>query len=118
MPQVPVNNVPNNSCDVRQTLMPLEQALAELEARAIPVSANEQVALKESLGRVLAQDLVSSINVPPADNSAMDGYAIRAADLFDNGKKEFVVSQRICAGPFFHAGLRAQHERRDDRRAG
>ncbi len=98
MPQAPEYNVSDNSCDVRQTLMPLEQALAELEARAVPVSANEQVALKESLGRVLAQDLVSSINVPPADNSAMDGYAIRAADLFDNGKKEFVVSQRICAG--------------------
>ena len=103
MPQVPENsnsksNFPDNSCDVRQTLMPLEQALAELEAGAVPVKSTQQVPLKDSLGRVLAEDLVSTINVPPADNSAMDGYAIRAADLFDNEKNEFVVSQRICAG--------------------
>ena len=103
MPQVPENNdpknnVPDNSCDLRQTLMPLEQALAELEARAVPVKSTQQVPLKESLGRVLAEDLVSTINVPPADNSAMDGYAIRVADLFENNKSEIIVSQRICAG--------------------
>ena len=46
-----------------------------------PVRAVEMVALRSSLGRVLARDLVSPINVPAHDNSAMDGYALRGADL-------------------------------------
>ena len=87
-----------NNCDVGQTLLSLDTALAELKARAIPIDKTEQVSLKESLGRVLATDLVSSINVPPADNSAMDGYAIRAADLSTTDKNVLLVSQRICAG--------------------
>ncbi|MEH6457623.1 MAG: hypothetical protein V7749_14945, partial [Cocleimonas sp.] len=90
-------NATDNSCDVRQILMPLDQALTELQARAIPIKNTQQVTLKESLGRVLAQDLISSINVPPADNSAMDGYALRASDLSDSNT-ELIVSQRICAG--------------------
>ena len=42
---------------------------------------NESVDLNDCLGRVLAADVVSSIDVPPADNSAMDGYALRREDL-------------------------------------
>lgn len=91
-----MSSSPDNSCDVRQILMPLDEALAELQSCAIPVKGAQQVPLIESLGRVLAQDLVSTINVPPADNSAMDGYAIRAADL--SGGNDLLVSQRICAG--------------------
>ena len=86
----------NNSCDIRQTLMPLDEALIQLESRANPVKAIEQVLLSDALGRVLAQDVVSNINVPPADNSAMDGYAVRASELVQD--KPLVVSQRICAG--------------------
>ena len=92
----------NNSCDVRQTLMPLDEALTQLEARAIPIKITEQVSLNESLGRIIAEDLISNINVPPADNSAMDGYAVRAYELSSSDSekkyKPFVVSQRICAG--------------------
>lgn len=96
----------NNNCDVGQSLISLEQALSELKSRVIPIERTEQVTLKESLGRVLAEDLVSKINVPPADNSAMDGYAIRVSDLTSEYLKEsskeirneFTVSQRICAG--------------------
>lgn len=87
-----------NNCDVGQTLLSLEHALAELKARAIQIDKTEQVSLKDSLGRVLAKDLVSSINVPPADNSAMDGYAVRASDLSNQNKNDLLVSQRICAG--------------------
>jgi molybdopterin molybdotransferase len=54
------------------------------------------VALSESLDRVLAEDVIASINVPPADNSAMDGYAVRYADCI--GLEEpLPVSQRIAA---------------------
>jgi molybdopterin molybdotransferase len=44
-----------------------------------PVRATEQVALRAALGRVLARDIISPINVPAHDNSAMDGYALRGA---------------------------------------
>lgn len=106
-----MTKVPGNNCDVGQTLMPLDEALAELEAIAIPVENTEVVTHKEALGRVLAEDIVSQINVPPADNSAMDGYAVRASDLDQNGENRFVVSQRICAGEtgeFLQAGTVAR----------
>jgi len=88
----------NNHCDVGQALISLEQALSELKAQANPIVEKEWVSLKEALGRVLAEDIVSTINVPPADNSAMDGYAFCAADLLKHESNEYGVSQRICAG--------------------
>ena len=50
-----------------------------------------------SAGKILAQDIVSEIKVPPLDNSQMDGYAVRCAD-FAGGRRNFPVSQRIFAG--------------------
>ncbi|MGB7451566.1 MAG: gephyrin-like molybdotransferase Glp [Lysobacterales bacterium] len=58
---------------------------------------DESVDLKECLGRVLAADVVSSIDVPPADNSAMDGYALRREDWQGAGHA-LEISQRITAG--------------------
>jgi len=61
--------------------LPVAQA-QEFIARLVPrVSAVEKVALRAALGRVLARDVVSTFNVPAHDNSAMDGYALRGADL-------------------------------------
>jgi molybdopterin molybdotransferase len=61
--------------------LPVAQA-QEFIARLVPrVQAVEMLALRSALGRVLARDLVSAIDVPAADNSAMDGYALRGADL-------------------------------------
>jgi molybdopterin molybdotransferase len=65
------------------------------------VSATEMVENKpllEALSRILAQSIQSSINVPPADNSAMDGYAINTADIATAGTTKLRVSQRIAAG--------------------
>ncbi len=56
----------------------------------------ETIPIAQSLGRILATDIVASIHVPPADNSAMDGYAIAIADL--QHRKDFPVSQTIAAG--------------------
>ena len=88
----------NNSCDYQQTLLPIDEALSLLESKAIPISDIEEVELKTALGRILAQDLSSKINVPPADNSAMDGYAINTSDLSSDTENKLKVSQRICAG--------------------
>jgi molybdopterin molybdotransferase len=65
--------------------LPVAQA-QEFIARLVPrVSAVESVALRSALGRVLARDIVSPIDVPAHDNSAMDGYALRGADLSASG---------------------------------
>ena len=82
-------------------MLPLADALKRL-AEVVSVSVEtEQVPLKDCLGRVLAQDLVSPMNVPPHDNSAVDGYAVFYADLNPNAPTTLPVNGRIAAGhPF------------------
>lgn len=79
------------------SLMPVEQALARLleMAEAAPIRERERVPLAQAQGRVLAVDLIASLDLPPWPNSAMDGYALRLADW--NGQP-LPVSQRIFAG--------------------
>ena len=62
-------------------LMPLEEALSRLQSSVNNVCEAMTVALPNALGFALAQDILSPINVPPFNNSAMDGYAMRQADL-------------------------------------
>ena len=78
-------------------LMPVEVALAKLLAlaEAAPVIESESVALADGDGRVLAEDLVASLDLPPWPNSAMDGYALNLADW---SGEPLPVSQRIFAG--------------------
>ena len=78
-------------------LLALDDALARLLGAAHPLGAPERVSTFEALGRVLAEDVRSALDVPPADNSAMDGYAIRCADVPAAGTI-LRVSQRIPAG--------------------
>jgi molybdopterin molybdotransferase len=81
----------------RAPLRPLDDALAALLAHAQPLAGVEQVSTFEADGRVLAQDLASALQVPPQDNSSMDGYAVRSAEIPDEGVV-LPVSQRIPAG--------------------
>ncbi|MEX2199112.1 MAG: molybdopterin molybdotransferase MoeA, partial [Burkholderiales bacterium] len=74
-------------------LLSVDEALAVLLAGARPVAEVEEVPTLEATGRVLAKAQSSTLDVPPMDNSAMDGYAVRIAD----GAKLRVV-QRIMAG--------------------
>ncbi|KAA6170385.1 gephyrin-like molybdotransferase Glp [Pseudomonas veronii] len=78
-------------------LMPVEDALRQLldMAEAAPIREQEVLPLAECDGRVLAQDMVSTLDLPPWPNSAMDGYAVRLADWTG---EPLVVSQRIFAG--------------------
>ena len=78
-------------------LMPVEVALARLLAlaEAAPILGTESVLLAASEGRVLAHDLMSSLDLPPWPNSAMDGYALNMADW---SGEPLMVSQRIFAG--------------------
>ncbi len=83
---------------MRAPLTPLDDALAELLAQAVPALGVETVDSFDADGRVLRQDATSPLQVPPADNSAMDGYAVRVADLAAAADAELPVSQRIPAG--------------------
>ncbi|WP_326538948.1 molybdopterin molybdotransferase MoeA [Pseudorhodoferax sp.] len=78
-------------------LKTLDEALAQLLGYAVPLSASESVSTFDADRRVLAQDVVSGLQVPPLDNSAMDGYALRCADAPAAGTV-LPVSQRIPAG--------------------
>ena len=78
--------------------MPVDKA-RELIARFLtPLSATERVALRTALGRVLAEDVISPINVPSHDNSAMDGYAVRFSDLKAVGEVTLKIAGASFAG--------------------
>ncbi|WP_422846610.1 gephyrin-like molybdotransferase Glp [Acidovorax sp. M2(2025)] len=81
----------------KSPLKPLDEALAELLAHAAPLAGTDTVATFDADGRVLAQDCISALHVPPQDNSSMDGYAVRCADVAAPGTV-LPVSQRIAAG--------------------
>jgi len=77
-------------------MLTYEQALENLLAAAQPLSRTETIDPVFALGRILARPAVSTINVPPADNSAMDGYAVRVTERVAG--QALPVSQRIPAG--------------------
>ena len=81
----------------RAPLLSLDDALERLLASASPSLSTEQVPVGDADGRVLTQDVVSALHVPPQDNSAMDGYALRCGDVVQPGTT-LPVSQRITAG--------------------
>jgi molybdopterin molybdotransferase len=82
-------------------LRPLDDALVQLLSHAAPLDGTEVVSTFEADGRVLAEDLASPLQVPPQDNSSMDGYAVRVAEIPDEGVV-LPVSQRIPAGSEAH----------------
>lgn len=79
-------------------LLPFEDGLKILKARAHRVVGSEIVPLIQALGRVLAEDIQSSLNVPPHDNSAVDGYAVRFSDLSQTTETRLPITARIAAG--------------------
>ncbi|TKC90201.1 molybdopterin molybdotransferase MoeA [Trinickia terrae] len=81
----------------RAPMLSTAEALATLLAAARPLAETETVSTLDALNRVLAVDVVSPLDVPPMHTSAMDGYAVRTADL-SHGDRRLPVSQRIPAG--------------------
>ncbi len=83
------------------TMIPFSEALEKLLSHAAPIERTKTIPTLYAEGRVLAEDIVSPVNVPPADNSQMDGYALRAEDIRGATPESPVVlpvSQRIPAG--------------------
>ena len=77
-------------------MLSFEEASSILRAAAQPVQRSECVEILDALGRVLSESVSAGLDVPPADNSAMDGYAVRVADIVPGNSLS--VSQRIPAG--------------------
>jgi molybdopterin molybdotransferase len=82
----------------RSPLLSVEDALATLLAHALPLDDSERVPLGKASGRVLSRDLLSPLDVPGFDNSAMDGYALHSRDMDIARTRGLVISQRIPAG--------------------
>ena len=78
-------------------MMTAQQALDHLLSHAKPVSETEKIAIQATLGRVLAENVNSLVDVPPLDNTSMDGYAVRTADTLNPGSI-LRIAQRIPAG--------------------
>ncbi len=89
-------------------LLPVAEALARIEG-VLPsllddVNQHEVLALQRCLGRVLAEDITSPIDVPSYTNSAMDGYAVAGANLPSSGEKDYQVIGTAWAGRPFNGG--------------
>ena len=94
----------------RPPLLTLDEALPQLLAHAHVLTETQSISTFDADGRVLAQDVVSALQVPPQDNSSMDGYALRFADCV-KADAVLKVTQRIPAGSHgttLHAGEAAR----------
>ena len=100
----------SNQTPQRAPLMSLDVALSQVLAQARVLPDSESVAILDADGRFLAEDLISGLQVPPQDNSSMDGYAVRLEDLPMAGAK-LKVTQRIPAGQSGHALLAGEAAR-------
>ncbi len=78
-------------------MLTAQQALDHLLSNAKAVGESETVAMQAALGRVLAENVNSLVDVPPLDNTSMDGYAVRTADTQVSGST-LKIAQRIPAG--------------------
>ena len=87
--------------DYDSSSMSVPKAREFIRAFLTPVTGVERVALRAALGRVLAADVVSPMRVPAHDNSAMDGYAVRFADLAADGEATLRVAGTSYAGTLF-----------------
>lgn len=79
-------------------LMPIAEMERLICERVAPVAEIEPVGLREAAGRVLARDLAATIDLPPFDNSAVDGYALRHADIDGRPETHLAIVDRVAAG--------------------
>lgn len=98
--------------DVTTHLISIDEALSRIAREASPATGTETVAIGAASGRVLAQSVRAEGHVPPFDNAAMDGYAIRTGDLSGTGPWTLPIKGRIAAGqaacPVFEKGTAIQ----------
>jgi molybdopterin molybdotransferase len=79
-------------------LMPVADVERLIAERVAAVHETEVVPIGRAVGRVVAADVVSPLSLPPFDNSAVDGYAVRHADLASAGETRLPIAERVTAG--------------------
>jgi molybdopterin molybdotransferase len=87
-------------------LLPLSEMERLIGERVAPVAETERVRLRGARGRVNAADVKAPVDLPPFDNSAVDGYAVRHADLREDGDTKLVIAGRLTAGARADIALR------------
>lgn len=87
-------------------LIPVDAALERVRARLRPVAGLTTLPLDDTLGAILAADLVAGMNVPPHDNSAVDGWSVYADDLAGTGETRLPIGGRVAAGQSLGRGQR------------
>ena len=87
-------------------LLRLDEMERLLGERIAPVAETERIPLHGARGRVIAVDVKAPIDLPPFDNSAVDGYAVRHADLHPDGDTTLAISSRLTAGARAHVALK------------
>ncbi len=87
------------------SLLSLDDALSRIKSAVQPITGNERIVLNAALGRTLAEEILSPIDVPAYTNSAMDGYAIIGSDLPTEGKVSLKVIGTSSAGHPFDGEL-------------
>ena len=98
----PLQTQPSCADDYDPASLSVAEALRRIDQVVVPITGFEKVALRSALSRVLAETLISPIDVPAHTNSAMDGYAVRAADLpGTEGIAELTVIGTAWAGAPF-----------------
>ncbi len=88
-------------------LLGTKDALLQLDQRLHAVAATETIPLNEAVGRILANNIISPMAVPPHDNSAVDGYALRYSDLSTVTDTKLKLIGRIAAGDACTTAVRA-----------
>jgi molybdopterin molybdotransferase len=79
----------------------VEEALERIDQDLQPIGEDEQVPIRSALGRIVAKNVFTQLKIPPHDNSAMDGYAVRGADLPTEGKAQLTVIGTSLAGQLY-----------------
>jgi molybdopterin molybdotransferase len=90
-------------------MMSVDEAVGIIAARVSAVQDVEAVSLAEADGRILARPILASLPLPPFTNSAVDGYAVRSADVPERGERAFPVAGRVQAGASAPAPLKPGH---------
>lgn len=93
-----IKKQPSCADEMEPALMPVDEAVRRIADLITPLAACETLPIRECLGRALAADVISPIDVPPYTNSAMDGYAIHGSDIPEDGETHLKIVGTAWAG--------------------
>lgn len=102
-------STPTDCCGMQaNSLLSVDEAKKKIIEYVVPVQETENVAIRDALGRILAQEVKSTIDVPPCDNSAMDGYALHSSDLPSSGNTSLAVVGASFAGDPYRGSISSE----------